>query len=221
MTRVPTAPFHRPPIDEALIASFMHRQSDLQKRLMAGAIAGGIALCLFAVLVITLLVFMLIGPVGESFVLTYLVVAVVSLPISFVIAHYLKGSILEATVPDSDLLSNRMMSRTVGVPLVVAEIANFGPRLVLYGVKTLRGRRWIVPPDPGRIATAIAMLVAADSALSPGKLLLPGETADDLEPLLAFLLYHELVDLSKNGDRLWLTTEGKRKLGLTPPVLAS
>jgi hypothetical protein len=104
----------------------------------------------------------------------------------------------------------------VGPVLVVAEIANFGPRLILYGVKTLRNRHWIGQPQPVRIAAAVAAMVAADKAIPPAKLLLPGETADDLDPVMAFLLYHELADMSKTGDRMWLTTEGKRKLGLTP-----
>jgi hypothetical protein len=177
-----------------------------------------VVLCGFATLIITLLLFTLIltSPVGGSFLLTWIIVAIVTLPFSFLIAHYLKGSILEATVPDSDFMESRVGARVVGPFLVVAEIANFGPRLVLYGIKTLRNRHWIGQAQPARIAAAVATMIAADKAIAPAKLLLPGETADDLDPIMAFLLYHELADMSKTGDRMWLSTEGKRKLGLTP-----
>lgn len=39
--------------------------------------------------------------------------------------------------------------------------------------------------------------------------------ADVLEPLLAFLMYHDLADISKAGDRVWLSSVAKAKLGLS------
>jgi hypothetical protein len=214
MTRAPATGFQRPAIDETLISEFLRKHDELQKRLMMGAIAGGVVICMISTLIITVIYMILAN--DTSFMLTYIVIGIVTLPISFAIAHYLKGSILEATVPDSAFMESRMGARMVGPALVVAEIANFGPRLVLYGIKTLQNHHWIGQPQPARIAAAVAVMVTADAAVTPVKLLLSGETADQLEPVMAFLLYHELVDMSKTGDRLWLTTEGKRKLGLTP-----
>jgi hypothetical protein len=54
--------------------------------------------------------------------------------------------------------------------------------------------------------------MSTDSGISPAALLLPGEPADRLAPLLAYLLYHEIIDLSKQGDRVWLISHIRRDL---------
>jgi hypothetical protein len=98
--------------------------------------------------------------------------------------------------------------------MLVMEIGNIGPRMVLhfYRRTTARRRAGRVPAD--RLAQALCALSAAGGSLPPAKLLLPNEPASQLEPLLGVLLFHDLADISKTGDRIWLTTPARTKLGL-------
>ena len=217
MTRAPAhLQYQRPTVDHAAVMDMLDRVEQSHRNNAWAGIAGGGVLCLFSVLLLTLIYYILaFGSIGGwGFKATYLIIGVVCLPLLFWIAYKLQGSVLEATVPGSDLLQTRIIGRRVIPLLVVGEVANIGPRLVLWGVSQVRGRSAFGPMSHERVGTALLTLVAADGGISPAKLILPGESADQLEPLLGVLLYFELADISKNADRVWVTTEAKRKLGM-------
>jgi hypothetical protein len=143
---------------------------------------------------------------------TYCIIAAITLPIFFAMAYYIKGSVLERWVPDGDTLSGRFMRRTIAPNLIILEIANIGPRLVLWAISRFLGHNRVHGATPLRVAQCLATLKSANGGVSPAALLLPGEPADRLEPLLAYLLYNQLVDLSKRGDRVWLISHIRRDL---------
>jgi hypothetical protein len=142
----------------------------------------------------------------------YGMIAAVSLPLFFLIAWKLRGSVLEHTVPDGDSLSGRFMQRWVAPLLIIVEIANIGPRLVIWAIERMRGHRRVRGMGLGRIAQAVEELTRAEQGISPAKLLFPGEPPKQLEPILAFLLYYEIVDLSKRGDRVWMLSTVRQRL---------
>ncbi len=213
MTRAPAHLFQRQAIDHDQVMAMLAKVEETHRNNAWAGIAGGAALCGVSVLILTTFYFLITFAWIVSFKVTYLVVGVVCLPGLFWVAHKLKGSILEATVPGSDLLQTRIVGRRVIPLLVVAEMANIGPRLVLWGVSQIRGRTAFGAIPPERVGAAVATLMAADAGISPAKLIQPGETADQLEPLLGVLLYYELADISKNADKVWITTEAKKKMG--------
>jgi len=142
---------------------------------------------------------------------TYWLIAAISMPIFFWVAWRLRGSVLENTVADADSLSGPFMGRTVGPLLVIAEMATAGPRMVIWSIARIIGHRRIHGIGLGRIAQAVAELTRFDESVKPSALLFPNESPKQLEPILAFLLYHEIVDLAKRSDRIWLTSEFVRR----------
>ena len=216
MTRAPAHIYQRPTVDQATVMDMLDRVEHTHRNNATAAVAGGAVLCLVSVLLLTILYYLLaFGGIGDlGFKWTYVIVGLVSLPLLFLIAFKLQGSVLEATVPGSTLLESRIIGQQVVPLLVVGEMANVGPRLVLWGISQLRGRSAFGTMQHERLAAALLTLIEADGGVSPAKLLLPGESADALEPMLGSLLYFELADIGKKGDRVWVTTEAKKKLGL-------
>ena len=215
MTRASAQTYQRPTVDHAAAMAMLLRQEQTHRNSVTSAVAGGAVLCLLMVLVAAVLycvvsLFSTIG--GWGFAVTYLIVGAVVLPVLFVVAA--KFQPMPADPAGGGLLSDR--GRDEDHPLrVLGERVNLGPRLVLWGIDQARFKRSAFGPlEHDRLAAALVTLAAADGGLSPAKLLLPGESADQLQPLLAVLLHHEWADLSKSADRVWLTTEGKKKLGL-------
>ncbi len=178
------------------------------------ALFGGAMLCFVGPLLFTVFFTffssMLIASYG--FWGTYGIVAAVTLPICFLMAHTLRGSVLEHWVPDGDSLSGRLMRRTIAPTLILLEVANIGPRLILWAIDRMRDQDRVRGATLDRIAICLAELSRTDGGISPASLLLPGEPADRLEPLLAFLLYHGMIDLSRQGDRVWLVSHVRRQL---------
>jgi hypothetical protein len=142
----------------------------------------------------------------------YLRVAAVTLPLFFLLAYWLRGSVLERWVPDGDTLSGRFMRRWIAPTLVILEIANSGPRMMIWAMDRLIGQHRVSGTPLPRIAQGVSALLKTDSSISPAALLLPGEPADQLELLLGFLLYYQIVDLSKQGDRVWIMSHQRREL---------
>jgi hypothetical protein len=217
MTRAPGHLFRRREIDPAVVLSALAKIDEQHRRKAWSALLGGTLLCGASVLILTIVYYLLDGfaPIGgHGFGGTYGIVGAVCLPLLVLLAVKMPGSILEQTVPNSDLLQTRFIGRHLTMFLVVIEMANIGPRLTLWGVRQIRGRSAFGVVRRDRAAAALVTLAQADGSIPPAKLLLPGESADALEPLLGVLLYHDLADLSKRADRVWITTDAKRKLGL-------
>jgi hypothetical protein len=201
-------------IPSRLILPFL-QQMERQTRLKTfSALLGGAILSLLGPLLLTLfcltLSLTLISSYG--FLGAYGIITAVSLPFFFLIAYRLRGSVLEHAVPDADSLSGRIMQRWIAPLLVIVEIANVGPRLVLWAVDRIRGQRRVRGMGLGRIAQALEELTAAEQGISPAQLLFPGESPKQLEPILAYLLYYEIVDLSKRGDRVWMISHVRQRL---------
>ena len=63
-------------------------------------------------------------------------------------------------------------------------------------------------------AAMIAALLNAGDGLPIGDLFVLAQNRDEaFSNSLAYLMFHDLVDISKKGDRVWLLSEGKRSLG--------
>ena len=214
MTRAPGHLFQRRTIDPNVVLATLDRIEQTHRSNAWAAIAGGVVLCAFSVLLLCVFYVVISWSWIVNFKVTFLLFAVLFLPLLFLLAIKVQGSVLEATVPGSDLLQTRIIGgRVVGV-LFIAEMANVGPRLTLWGISQVRGRSAFGTLPHDRVAAALLTLADADTGISPAKLLLPGESADMLEPILGTLLYFDLADISKNADKVWITTEAKKKLGL-------
>jgi hypothetical protein len=189
----------------------LHRRHIIQS--WAGVIGGSILALLGPMCVLLFyLIFSMSLIASYGFWKSYSIIAGVTLPIFFLVAWRLRGSVLEHWIPDGDTLSGRFMRRTIAPALIILEIANIGPRLVIWGAERLLHQQKFTDAPLPRAANAIALLFKSDSGISPAALLNPGESADLLTPLLAFLMHHQLIDISKQGDRVWLTSQARSDL---------
>jgi hypothetical protein len=141
----------------------------------------------------------------------YWPIALASMPVLFLIAATVKGSILESAAGDG-AFDNWFVSRRIAFWVMLAELANIGPRLVIYAWRKQRARSAVGPVDLHRAAAAVAALAVVEGGVGPAKLLQSNEPADVLEPLLAFLMYYDIADVSKTGDRVWLNSGAKQRL---------
>jgi hypothetical protein len=202
------------PVDPQALLLYLKKLRRNHRIKTWAALIGGLILSLLGPMLITLSCLMislsLIG--SHGFWGTYWIITAITLPICFVIAYFVQGSVLERWVPDGDTLSGRFMRRIIAPNLILLEIANIGPRLLLWSANRFLGHNRVHGATPLRIAQCLSTLIKADGGISPAALLLPGESADRLEPLLAYLLYNGIVDLSKRGDRVWLISQVRREL---------
>jgi len=201
-------------VEPRVILPFLKKLQLAHQLQTYAALLGGILLSLLGPLVVTLsfLLFSLGLILDHGFWGAYWIIAACTLPIFFGVAAWLRGSVLEHAVMETDSFTGIFVSRFLVKVLLIVEIANIGPRLVLWAIDRWRGQMRVRSTKLGRAAQCVAVLTKVDGGISPAKLLFPEESPDKLEPLLAFLLYHQIVDLSKQGDRVWLVSHVRRKL---------
>jgi hypothetical protein len=216
MTRMVARP--RPALDPGVAAAFVKKCESGHGGRMAALVCGGIPLCFLGPLFITVLVWMQAARLGREveFWPMFGMVALVGIPILFLIAATVQGSILEAGAGeiDTDTFGGHIMARRAALPMLVLEIGNIGPRMCLHAWRRTSARRLAGRVSVDRVAKAICTLATAHGGISPAKLLLPGEPAEALEPLLGVILFHEMAGISKTGDRVWLATPVREKLGV-------
>jgi hypothetical protein len=199
------------------ISSFLEDLVYRHKRLTWAALLGGGILSLLGPLVFTFLYILLALPEKSlkehGFWGVFGLTCAYTLPLLFLLAGTTGGSLLERFVDASDdSFAMRMARGRVGAFLLMLDIANVGPTLVREGFRRIKGESQMSRLNSNRVAMGIQTLLADEYGMSPSKLIQPGETADDLEPLLAFLIFFHVVDLSKKGDRVWLTSRVRSEL---------
>ena len=104
--------------------------------------------------------------------------------------------------------------RVVGGALII-DVCLWGPRMVTGGVRRQVGLSRHRRADRTLAAAMLAELLNRGHAVPTPELLLLAKGRDEaFAAALAYLMFHDLVGVSKNGDRAWLLSEGKRMLGV-------
>lgn len=168
MTRAPGHLFRRREVDPAAVLAVLTKIDEQHRTKAWSALLGGTLLCGVSVLILTIVYYLFSGfaPIGgHGFRGTYGIVGAVCLPLLFLLAFKMPGSVLEQTVPESDLLQTRFIGRHLTMFLVVIEMANIGPRLTLWGVRQIRGRSALGVVQRDRAAAALVTLAQADGSI--------------------------------------------------------
>jgi hypothetical protein len=104
--------------------------------------------------------------------------------------------------------------RAVGGAMII-DVALWGPRMVTGGVRRQIGLTRHRGADRALAAAMLATLLNHGQGTSVAELFALAAGRDvAFSAALAYLMFHELVDVSKSGDRVWLLSEGKRALGV-------
>jgi hypothetical protein len=135
------------------------------------------------------------------------------LPILFLIEWMTRGKLLENTVEETAGMGRFVAGRMVAGAVFV-EMCLWGPRMVTGGVRKQIGLTRHRHADRGLAAAMVAELINRGDGLPIGELFaLAGNRDDVFGDALAYLMFHDLADVSKTGDRVWLCSEGKKALG--------
>ncbi len=84
-----------------------------------------------------------------------------------------------------------------------------GPRLILGAARQARLERAFRALDRRRAAHVLAQLFETGHALPPGALLRPGESMDDLRPVLIWLAHLGWIGVAEKLDQVYLYTESR------------
>jgi hypothetical protein len=136
------------------------------------------------------------------------------LPILFFVEWITRGKMLENTVEQTSDMGRFLAGRAVAGAVFV-EICLWGPRMVTGGVRKQFGLARHRHADRALAAAMVAELLNRGDGLPIGELFALAQNRDDaFSESLAYLMFHDIVDISKNGDRVWLLSEGKKSLGV-------
>ncbi|MEA2709530.1 MAG: hypothetical protein QOF78_2131 [Phycisphaerales bacterium] len=137
------------------------------------------------------------------------------LPILFFIEWITRGKLLDSAVEDVGDMPRFVAHRAVAGAFFV-ELCLWGPRMVTGGVRKQIGLTTHRHADRTLAAAMLAELLNHGEGMPIGKLYVLAKNDDHaFSTTLAYLMFHDLVDVSKKGDRVWLLSEGKRTLGAT------
>jgi hypothetical protein len=142
-------------------------------------------------------------------------VALWFLPIMFLVEWVTRGKLFENTVEEMSDVPRQFGSGRIVGGAFIAEMCLWGPRMVTGGVRQNIGLTRHRKADRLLAAAMLAELTNRGESLPIGELFKLAHGRDDaFGDALAYLMFHDLVDTSKTGDRAWLTSGGKRSLGL-------
>ena len=219
MTRAPQS--LRPPVipAETIRAKLRAMENATRVHWVLLMLAGGAVSMIGPVIFGTALWLRQLGNRGAGDVMhtwTYHVMAASSwfLPIMLLVEWLTRGKLLENTMEATedmpDYAGRRAMSGAV-----LAEICLWGPRIIIAGFKKFLGMSRHMSVDRMLAAEMVSKMVARGESVSTGELMKLAQGNDDaFANALAYLMFHEVIDLSKSGDRAWVTSNGKRALRL-------
>jgi hypothetical protein len=137
------------------------------------------------------------------------------LPILFLIEWATRGKLLEEGAEALGAGSRLPVGRQAAQGMVFLEMCLWGPRMVIAGTKKLYNLSKHRGADRNLAADMLAMLVNAGQGIPSAQLYPLAKNNDDaFSDALAYLLFHDLIGISKTGDRAWLLSEAKRTLGV-------
>lgn len=158
-----------------------------------------------------------VGPIRPWMVMVG-VTSAIMLPILFGIEWLTRGKLLESAADAYGEMgswryvtgANRGMAG-----LVFFEICLWGPRMVIAGSKKIAGQSKHADADRNVAATIVRAFALRDEGINTGELFtLSGGNDAIFGDALAYLLFLDLIGISKAGDRAWLLSQARRALDL-------
>ena len=138
------------------------------------------------------------------------------IPLLFALEWSTRGAFLDDSVGamgGEDNMSASFSHRGLSSLALLTEISLWGPRIILTAIKRLAGASRL-GRNPQRPAAAIlATLLAREDGMRCASVMTrAGLDADAFGDGLAYLLYHEWVDLSKDGLQMWILSDARRRI---------
>jgi hypothetical protein len=150
-------------------------------------------------------------PPGEIF----LICSAVLIPLLFILEYFTRGTFYSAPdAPDPDSMGGDSPASRGGAYALVIEISLWGPRIIMSGLRKLREESRFSNDARAAGAQIIACLLKTEEgSLYSGRLLTTCALEDDLfADSLRYLTFHDRVGIAKDGSRVWLISEARRKI---------
>jgi hypothetical protein len=161
------------------------------------------------------------NPPPQSFMMIAFQVCAIALPIFFLLEWITRGKLMEKTaetVGDLGLSSGARLMPGVGRGVAVIAFIEFclwGPRMVIAGSKRIFGMSRHRGADRALAGKMLHALIVKGEGLPTAKLYPLADGRDDaFSDALAYLLFFDLIGISKTGDRAWMLGDAKRTLKL-------
>jgi hypothetical protein len=142
--------------------------------------------------------------------------SVIGLPILFALEWATRGSFMESAMDglgDPDTIAGRYAHTRGGVAVLLTEISLWGPRMVIAGARRLAAAARLGKAPQAPAAALLAVMLRQEDGMSSGQALTQsGLDADSFGDALGYLTFHEIVGISKDGTRLWVATEARKRL---------
>jgi len=145
----------------------------------------------------------------------FAVVALVSIPVMFLLERATRGKFLEGAAEnlESDNLMTVGLRGRLAAGAVVIELCLWGPRMLTAGGRRLREAREVERFDREPAAVLLAtMLTREEGWPAPELFAASGLPEEDVHAAIAYLLFHGWIDQGKGGRRCWVTSEARRLL---------
>lgn len=91
------------------------------------------------------------------------------------------------------------------------EVFLVGSRMVVSACRQISGAR-LLQADRDRAALIVRQLIAQTSGVETPRLLFEGEKPDDIQPELAYLMFHQWIDIGEKRNRVWLYSTAREVL---------
>jgi hypothetical protein len=139
--------------------------------------------------------------------------AVIGVPLFLLLEYLTRGSYFESAVEElDDAITYSARNRSAGAAMLI-EIGLWGPRMLIAGVTKLGGAARHKPAARRAAAALVAVLLRREDGMRSGDAMTEAQlNADDFGDALAYLTFHDIVGISKDGLRLWLLTDARKKL---------
>jgi hypothetical protein len=101
----------------------------------------------------------------------------------------------------------------LAVGAMAVEICLWGPRMVIAGFRRIAALARVKPTDHAPAANVLAQLLRQEEGLPTATVMTGAQLdPDTFSHALAYLTFHEITDISKDGSRLWVLSEARKKL---------
>jgi hypothetical protein len=214
-----TLAYHSPAADHAGLTEVLRREDLMFRVRWAGLLALGAIVLWLAPAVVSWRIY--VGrawhdPSPTPWPVMLLICGAVMVPILFMVERATRGRFLEDTLDRvggaTPLSGSFVYAEGLGL-LVVFEIFLWGPRMTIAATKQLRAASRIAPASLAGPAAVLARLLQHNDGQSTADVM----TQTGLGPTvfsdaLAYLAFHDYVGISKDGTRVWLNTDARRRL---------
>lgn len=155
-----------------------------------------------------------IGDVQHSFAWHLGVASACFLPVLFAVEWLSRGRLVDDAFEDTKDDGADWAGRVVAGAAIL-DMCLWGPRMVTGGARRLLGLRRHRAADRALAAAMLAELFNRGQGMPVAELFTLAKDRDEaFSAALAYLMFHDLIDISKNGDRAWVVSEAKRTLGV-------